>query len=255
MKNKQIIIIIIIIIAIIVLSIIYNTFPRLQLNGNQTITLSYREQYIEPGVIVKNVKTNYVNKIKIDSNIDTKQIGNYYIDYSLKFNGKTLHVRRNVKIIDNIAPVIKLKGDQIIEIPLNEEYKEPGYTAYDEYDGDLTEKVQTIGKVDNEHYGEYIITYKVKDNSDNVTEINRIIKVKDKIKPEIICETDTSVLEKENIITGCKAIDNFDGDITKKIEIQGEYNKDIPGTYEIILSVKDDADNQTKKEHKIIIKK
>lgn len=254
MKKRTIIILLTIISFIIIVSVIYNTFPRLQLNGGQNIVISYRDQYNEPGVIVKNANGNYMSKIKTDSNITTEKIGNYYIDYSLKIGGKILHVRRNVKVIDDIAPVIKLKGKQITEMSINTEYKEPGYIAYDEYDGDLTERVEIIGKINTENYGEYVLTYKVTDNSNNITEVNRIIKIIDEEKPKIECKEEYSIFKigTENLID-CKAIDNFDGDITNKIEINGEYNSNIPGTYIVEYTVKDDAGNETKQEHKIII--
>ena len=99
-------IIIFTIILIITISIIYNTFPRLQLNGNPNIELSYREEYKEPGVIVKNATGNYMSKIKIENNIDNSKLGNYYIDYSLKLGAKILHVRRNVKISNESLDLI-----------------------------------------------------------------------------------------------------------------------------------------------------
>lgn len=252
MKYKIIPFLLIIIVTII--SVIYNTFPRLQLNGLQNMTLSYRDQYQEPGVIVKNATGNYMSKIKIDSNIDTTKTGNYYIDYSLKLKGRTLHVRRNVKIIDDVAPVIKLKGNQILEMSIKTEYKEPGYTALDEYEGDITPKVEIQGKIDTNNYGEYILTYKVEDNSGNKTEVNRIVKIIDEIKPKIECENEISKFKigEKNIID-CKAIDNFDGDITKKIKIKGDYDINTPGKYKIIYEIIDDAGNKETKEHTIEI--
>ena len=254
MKNKHILITISILIIIISISIIYNTLPRLQLNGSKNMIISYSDEYEEPGVIIKNANGNYMSKIKIESNINSKKVGNYYVDYSLALGGKILHVRRNVKIIDDVAPVIKLKGNQITEMSINKEYKEPGYTAHDEYDGDLTDKVETIGEVDTKNYGEYIITYKVTDNNNNKSEVNRIVKIIDEIPPKIICKTDNTPFKigSENII-GCTAQDNFDGDITNKIQVSGEYNINKPGTYKIIYKVTDDAGNTTKQEHNIII--
>ena len=254
MKNKIILIPITIIITFIIISIVYNTYPRLQLNGPTNITISYRDKYEEQGVIVKNAKGNYMSKIKIDNNIDTKKIGNYYIDYSLNLKGKTLHVRRNVKIIDNIPPVIKLKGNQITEMSIGKEYIELGYIAQDEYDGDLTEKVQIQGEIDNEKYGEYIITYKVTDNSNNTTEVSRIVKIIDEIKPKIECSSkETRIKVGTEKIINCEAIDNYDGEITNKIMIEGEYDINTPGTYDVKYKVKDDAGNETIENHRIII--
>ena len=254
MKKNRIIIPLLILATIITISIIYNTLPRLQLNGPQNITLSYREEYEEQGVIIKNATGNYTSKIKIDNNIDTKKIGNYYIDYSLKLGGKTLHVRRNVKIIDDIDPVIELKGEQITKISKNKNYVEPGYTAIDEYDGDITDKVQIIGEVDIEKYGEYVLTYKVTDNSNNQTEVNRIIKVIDEIKPKITCTKEEVKIKKgDTIEIPCKAQDNYDGDITKNIKILGEYDTNTPGIYEIKYQAVDAAGNETTENGKIIV--
>ena len=252
--KKRTVLITTIIILIIAMSIIYNTLPRLQLNGSKNITMSYRQEYEEPGVIVKNANSKYMRKIKIDNNIDTKKIGNYYIDYSLKISGKTLHVRRNVKVIDDISPVIKLKGDQLTTISINKQYEEPGYTAQDEYDGDITQKVETIGEVDTKNYGEYVITYKVTDNSNNTTEVNRIVKVIDEEPPKILCKTEYSAFQtNSNNLIDCKAEDNFDGDISNKIKIIGEVDTTKPGIYKIKYTVKDDAGNKTEKEHKILL--
>lgn len=253
MKSKTIIPILILLI-IITISIIYNTLPRLQLNGPQNMVISYRDEYEEQGVIVKNATGNYMSKIKIDSNIDTKKIGNYYVDYSLKIGGKTLHVRRNVKVIDDINPVIKLKGEQIIKMSINKQYIEPGYIAIDEYDGDITDKVQITGEIDAENYGEYVLTYKATDNSNNQTEVNRIIKVVDEIKPKIICEQEElKIKQGTQIDTQCKAQDNYDGDITKEMKIIGDYDINTPGTYNIQYQVKDAAGNETTKDYKIIV--
>lgn len=253
MKIRHIITILIIV-SVITLSIVYNTLPRLQLNGNPNIVMSYRDEYDDPGVIVKNATGNYMSKIKIENNIDTKTLGFYYIDYSLKIGGRTLHTRRTIRIIDDVNPVIKLKGNQIIEQSINKKYEEPGFIAYDEYDGELTDKVETQGKIDENNYGEYIITYKVKDKSNNITEVNRIIKIIDEISPKIECKTEiTKIKVGTTKINDCTATDNYDGDITDKIEIKGDYDINTPGTYKITYKVKDDAGNETEKEHTIVV--
>ena len=254
MKMRTLIIMIIMLIIIVTISIIYTTIPRLELNGIQNMTISYRKQYEEPGVIIKNASSKNLNKVKIEDNIENATIGTYYVDYTLKLGSRTLKKRRNVKIIDDIQPIIKLEGNQITEISLNEDYKEPGYKAYDEYDGDLTDKVDITGKVDTKNYGEYIIKYKVKDNSNNAVEVNRIVKVIDEEAPKIICESEYSAFEikTENII-GCKAIDNFDGDITDKLKIKGEHDTNKKGIYNIEYEVEDDSKNKTTINHNIII--
>ena len=111
MKNKIILIPITILIIFVIISFIYNTFPRLQLNGPTNMTISYREEYEEQGVIVKNATGNYMSKIKIDKNIDNKKIGNYYIDYSLTLGGNFLmeeHTVDNLYSGEFWSPTIKV---------------------------------------------------------------------------------------------------------------------------------------------------
>ena len=254
MKTRTLIISLLILLTIIIISIIYTTVPRLELNGVQNMTISYREIYEEPGVILKNANVKYLNKLKIGDNIEQQKIGTYHVDYTLKLGARTLRRRRNIKIIDDISPIIKLDGDQIMEISINKEYIEPGYKAIDEYDGDITEKVEVSGKVDTTNYGEYIIKYKVKDNNNNQTEINRIVKVIDEEKPKIICESDYSAFaQNTETVIGCKAMDNFDGDITGKIKVLGNYDTKTPGTYNIQYTVEDETGNKTSINHNIII--
>ena len=254
MKTRTLIISLLILLTIIIISIIYTTVPRLELNGVQNMTISYREIYEEPGVILKNANVKYLNKLKIEDNIEQQKIGTYHVDYTLKLGARTLRRRRNIKIIDDISPIIKLDGDQIMEISINKEYIEPGYKAIDEYDGDITEKVEVNGKVDTTNYGEYIIKYKVKDNNNNQTEINRIVKVIDEEKPKIIWEWDYSAFpQNTETVIGCKAMDNFDGDITGKIKVLGNYDTKTPGTYNIQYTVEDETGNKTSINHNIII--
>lgn len=180
MKIKKIIYITVILLLVIVISIVYNTFPRLELNGSKNIIMNYNETYIEQGVILKNAKESYINKIQIKNNVIPNKIGVYAVEYSLKLGNKKLYVKRNVKVVDKVKPNIILKEDKEITIKLNENYIDPGYIAYDEYDGNITEKVEKNGNVNIDKVGEYVITYKVEDSSLNKTEVTRIVKVVEK---------------------------------------------------------------------------
>jgi hypothetical protein len=65
-------------------------------------------------------------------------------------------------------------------IILNNEFTEPGYEANDNYDGDLTNKVEISGKVDVTKEGEYNIKYTVSDSSGNKTVTKRKVIVTSK---------------------------------------------------------------------------
>ena len=78
---------------------------------------------------------------------------------------------------DKEKPVIKLKGDSVITIKVNETYKEEGAIAKDNKDGDLTDKIKIAGKVDTKKEGTYTITYTVEDAAKNVATVKRVVKV------------------------------------------------------------------------------
>lgn len=65
----------------------------------------------------------------------------------------------------NARPVIHLKGEQTIELALNEAYIEPGYQALDTEDGDITVEVLSNSAIVNSSVaGQYQITYGVSDS-------------------------------------------------------------------------------------------
>jgi len=68
---------------------------------------------------------------------------------------------------DTAAPTITLKGTSSMSIVFNDSFTEPGYTATDEKDGDLTSKVTVSGTVNNVLAGDYTLTYKVSDAAGN----------------------------------------------------------------------------------------
>ena len=65
------------------------------------------------------------------------------------------------------------------------EFSDPGYTATDNYGGDLTDKVSVTGAVDTSKPGDYEIKYSVADSSKNESEVKRTMHVPDTTEPQI----------------------------------------------------------------------
>lgn len=80
---------------------------------------------------------------------------------------------------DTVAPVITLEGDAVVNVTLGGTYTEPGYTANDNVDGDITDDVVVGGDaVDTNTEGTYTVTYNVSDAAGNAaTEVTRDVVV------------------------------------------------------------------------------
>lgn len=144
----------------------------IELNGSKEMEVNVFDNYVEMGA-----KTKIGNfKLKSEGLVDTKKIGTYEIKYYL-FNQYKV---RTIKVVDNISPVITLKGDNVINLNLNQPYQELGYEVSDNYDFDLNEKVIITNNVDNTKSGKYEVKYEVLDSSNNKTEVIREIYVGEK---------------------------------------------------------------------------
>ena len=80
-------------------------------------------------------------------------------------------------------PVITLNGDAVIEIYMWSTFVDPGATAYDEEDGNITNLIQVSGSVDTNTHGTYVLAYNVTDtNGNSAAVVVRTINVVDNLK-------------------------------------------------------------------------
>lgn len=247
MKKKYVISIIAIILLLIGIIVLFFWPPKFELKNGENITLKYGQKYKEPGYKVTRFGKDYTKKVKVKNKINKNKLGTYEVIYEVKIAGINFKQIRKVKISDNEKPKITLKGDKKVSICPHAEYKEEGYSATDNYDGDLTKKVK-ITKKDN------IITYLVKDTAGNTTKVKRTIIKEDKTAPVITLKqgsTITLYLNETWKDPGYTAIDNCDSDITNKVETSGNVNTKKLGTYKITYSVTDEAGNVAKIERTV----
>ena len=150
-----------------------------KLNGEELVVVNLGEdEYKEEGVKATLFGRDISKRVKIKNEINYDKLGTYDIKYRLKINelniDKTLI--RKVKIIDKIPPELTVNSEPEIYVNLNEDFARPTYSAVDNMDGDITDKV----KVDDSEVnlgveGEYLIKYSVKDSDGN--EATKEIKV------------------------------------------------------------------------------
>jgi hypothetical protein len=214
-----------------------------------------------------------------DANLIEARIANPYYDGTLfkkgtqeKYYSMNNSVRLTVQVdgtyfcelVDNssdvTAPELRLNGDSEITLAVGTEFEDPGYTATDDYDGDVTDKVVRSGNVDHSKAGTYTITYTVQDAAGNVTSKKRTViyeefgnlditlgSVLDGVTPMISLKGANPycmVKDTEYVEPGATATDNVDGNITDRITVTNKVSGKLMGAFRVVYKVEDSSGNQ-----------
>lgn len=153
-------------------------------------------------------------------------------------------------------PFIKLNGTKILELKIGEKYQEPGVKVTTLL-GNSNKKVSITGNVDTLKAGTYQIHYQVQYMNATISKY-RTVKVKDTIAPTLELNGDEVVYVVENTNyeePGYQAIDNNDGNITKKVKVTNNVDTKKIGTYHITYQAKDQANNKVEKERTVVVVK
>ena len=78
---------------------------------------------------------------------------------------------------DRVAPSLRLLGETTISIAAGEPFEDPGATAVDDIDGDITSRIQTTGVINPVTVGKQTITYRVEDRAGNLSSAVRTVNV------------------------------------------------------------------------------
>lgn len=239
--NKKKLTILVVGLVLLFIFIYYICTPKISLNGDRKVELHLNENYEELGAKAKNFNKDISDQIETIGKVDVKNVGTYEIKYMIKKYGLEFSKIRKVVISDNMAPVITLKGESKVKVCPNSEYDEAGYTAIDNYDGDITDNV-TIKKEKDK------IKYIVKDNSGNKTEIIREITYEDSTPPIINLKGAKNLYIKVNDSykePGFTVKDNCDDDLDKDVVINSNVDTKKVGDYKIEYTVLDKNQNKT----------
>lgn len=146
--------------------------PVLTLTGEDKVSVCPNKEYEELGyTAIDNYDKDITKKVKVEKK-DNKVI------YTIKdSSNNTVEKERTIVKEDKEKPSIELKGNATMYLTLNTKYSEPGYTANDNCDGDITKNVKIEGAVDSSKIGKYTIKYTVTDNEGSITTKERIITV------------------------------------------------------------------------------
>ena len=140
---------------------------NLYLNGENYVTIEYGSDYIDEGFTSTILKNQSPLDVKIDNNIDIDNIGEYTIKYTVKYKNQTKTLTRTIKIIDTVAPTIKVDCDKNIYVAKNSSLKECKYTVTDNYDKNIENNVRVVSNVNLTKKGDYTVDYIATDSSGN----------------------------------------------------------------------------------------
>ncbi len=219
---------------------------QITLRGENVAHVEYMDSYKDPGAdaIYTGTLFPFIHQ-KVDvqrdkKKVDTSKLGTYTVTYRAHYKKYDAKANRKVIVEDKTAPKIELVSDSNHYTLPNHTYEEEGYTAIDNYDGDITANVIRTETPET-------ITYTVTDSNGNKTSIERKIIYDDRKGPEITLNggKDTIVYLGDNYTDSYQAIDDLDGDITSKMTVEGTVNTSINGDYTLHYHVTDSYGNHS----------
>jgi len=240
--------------------------PVITLNGQTPDSITVGRTYVDP-------KATAFDKVSGTANVTLPPAPNTAVEgfdtlkYSAvdKVGNKSVAIRILVVYIplvtDTIPPVITLKGSKDTTIKLNGAWTEPGYSAWDNLDSNITNKVVVDGSVNTAAVNAYTLTYNVSDKHGNaaLTQTRKItVKKSDStlVNPPVIRlkgKSPDSVKVGTGTYTdpGCTATDDNGNDLTAQVKVTELFGKPLPislataAVYNLVYTVSDKAGHQT----------
>ena len=247
-SKKKIIIIALVALLICILSSIFTIWKlnkyHLELSiSEKTITIEYGVD--EMPEITALCKGSLINrkgtpvKTTMKGKLDLKKVGEYQVTFVSKYKDMTISEKRTIIITDTLPPEIQLVSSPDYYTNPSMAYVEEGFSATDNYDGDITSQVVSVEK-------DGVVTYTVSDSSGNTSTAERKIIYKDVIAPVITLTNGPSISlnrGKDFVDPGFKAVDECDGDITSSVTVEGKVDGHTYGTYTLTYRVTDSSGN------------
>lgn len=209
--------------------------------GEGVITVECGQEYTDPGAEAAYTLQEQTGPVEVvtTGSVDIARTGSYYIKYTAQHEGVTATAYRRVDVVDTVAPVISLTGEADATSGFGWEYQEQGFTATDNYDGDITHRV--LRRQDDEK-----VYYTVTDRSGNTATLERWIGYADNEAPVLTLTEGADYNHPAGVAyadPGYSAIDNRDGDISSHISTSGWVDIRTPGDYALTYTVTDRSGN------------
>jgi cytochrome c peroxidase len=232
------------------------TRPIITLVGSAQMNIMQGTTFNDPGATAADdIDGNLTGSITKSGSVNTASVGSYALSYNVNdaAGNPARTVTRSVNVTlsaDNTRPVITLNGNQTLSVVQGTSFNDPGATASDNRDGNITNTISKSGSVNTANVGNYTLSYNVSDAAGNkATTVIRKVNVilgSDNTAPEItlLGNKTMSIVQGTSFSDpGADASDNRDGNITNEITKSGSVNTNQVGTYTLSYNVSDAAGN------------
>lgn len=236
------------------------TPPVITLLGLPTVTVPINGTYVDAGATATdNISGNITSSIVVTglTAINTANPGTYTVTYNVSDaagNAATPVTRSVVVQNPNTAPAITLNAPLSMTICKGAAYTEPGYSATDAEDGNITAGVVVSGSVTVNTPGTYYLKYNVSDSGGLIaTEMVRTVIVDTTTNctannPPVITITGsnpaTVTVGSTYTDAGATATDDKDGTVAVTVKSNNVDTTKV-GTYQVVYEAKDSTNLTT----------
>lgn len=214
---------------------------RFYMTAPEEMKLECFTRYQEPGIYAVTAGKLFGEgkshlHVDVSSDLDTGRLGEYTVKYTVRYLLRDYSTERRVQVVDTTAPVLELKYVEGYQASWFTGYEEEGYTAADNYDGDLTAQVVSYEEENRK-------VYSVTDSSGNTTTV-----VREPLyiyaEPEISLYGDRDLYVNASLSftdPGYSAQDKLGNDMTQFVQVSGEVCPYRAGDYELVYSIEGPA--------------
>ena len=236
-----------------ILQLSKNTPLILSVEDDKTIVLEYGTGEL-PEVTAHYRTWQYAKEdtyveVKVEGEVDFHTIGTYTITYTASNEEEIVSATHTYVIEDNTHPTLTLNGGEIGYYSPGYTYVEAGFTATDNYDGDLTSQVVRVETPN-------AITYTVTDSFGNQATAIRTLVCQDVVAPTITLNVGDKLIIAEDskfVDPGFVAWDDVDGDISANVITTGKINTSIYGKQYLTYTVTDSSGNVYQAQRVVVV--
>jgi hypothetical protein len=240
------------------------TAPMLALTGSNLVVVKiFRDTYAEQGAVFSDAcdgtgaaTPTYPAPITGDGWVPQPgDEGLYTITYNYTdgSGNAATPTTRQVQVIANFAPTLTLSGSNPYYLQCNEAYVDPGATASDVEDGDLTSEIVAPPELPippSMPGATFTLTYTVTDHDPNnplTTVATRTVIVVDNLVPMLTLLGDdlvgVQVGDTSYVDAGATALDDCEGDLTASIVVDDPVDINVSDVYTVTYTVQDSSGN------------